>query len=126
MGRVRSNVILYNFFTFKTNVFSIIKPCFSILFFCCLFSFCYSGIAQTKYNSFRLQQLQTFQNTQNLYIQKYILKTNTFSFQFFQYFSIWYLFQYPQRNENTLKPPKNPTKSILFHNFSARSQNKPS
>lgn len=69
-GRVRLNVILCNFFTFKTNTFSIIKTnivSFLFSFFCYLFSFYYSGIA----TSFRLHQFQTFQNTNETYKYKF-------------------------------------------------------
>lgn len=82
-GRVRLNVILCNFFTFKTNTFSIIEnkhSFFSILFFLLpvfILLFWYS------YNSFRLHQFQTFQNTNETYKYKYNpSKQILFLFQF--------------------------------------------
>lgn len=128
MGVYRLNVILCNFFTFKPNTFSIIKTCFSIPFSAAV---CFQLVLRFWYSSFSLffsiaATPNIPERKQNIYIQKYILKTNTFSFQFLQYFSIWYLFQYPQRNKNTSKIFKNPIKSMFFRNFSAHSQNKPS
>lgn len=90
--------------------------CFSIPFSAARFQFCYSGIAQTKYNSFRLQQLQTFQNASETYTYK---NTSLKQILFLSSFYNPQCIRTHSHNKNTLKTFKNPTKSILFRTFSA-------
>ncbi len=116
MGRVRSNVILYNFFTFKTNTFSIINSAFLFRFLLphpfSVLLFWYSSICFL----FDCSSKKTFQNANKTYTYK---NTSLKQILFLSSSCNTFLFRIYSSTHNTTKTRQNRLKIPQNQYFSA-------